>query len=223
MNAQCNIVFDWNGTLLDDLYPALAAHNAVLRMMGVDEISAERYQSDYNVPFIKMYESAGCEMTQLAAREKEVHATFHATYDEAVKAVPLRQGAEATLRFLRDAGAHIIVLSNHTVAAITAQAKQLGILGYFSAVLANDVNGVAYKKRGKDLRLKDYMQAHHLAGGFIVGDTIEEIEIGRDYDLQSFAITGGMCSTGRLDAEKPHHLITSLTEIQPILRQRGFA
>jgi phosphoglycolate phosphatase len=217
------IVFDWNGTLLDDLEQSLAGFNAVLRMMGAPEFSVDEYQQRYTVPFIKLYESGGVDADELRAREVEVHQVFHATYDQAALSAQLRQGAQELLDFLRQNRIRILVLSNHTVHDIRFQAARLGIEPFFDAVLANDVNGVAYITRGKDQRLKDYMQQHAIEGGIIVGDTVEEVEIGQDIGLISVALTGGMCSEQRLREIGPDHLIDSLAQLPPILEARGYA
>jgi phosphoglycolate phosphatase len=217
------VVFDWNGTLLDDLLHSLCGFNAVLRLFGVREFSVSEYQKNYTVPFIKLYEQAACDPVQLRPREQEIHTVFHAAYDEAVKTARLREGAESLLGFLRSRDTCIIVLSNHTVPDIEFQSKRLGIFQFFDAVLANPVNGVAYQKRGKDRLLKDYMKEKGLQGGCIVGDTVEEAEIGRDIGLVSVALTGGMCAEERLREVRPDHLIHSLAELQPIFQEGRFA
>jgi phosphoglycolate phosphatase len=219
MRGHQTIVFDWNGTLLDDLKASLEGFNAVLNVLGVREVNADRYRHDYNVPFITMYEKAGCDPKELRAREKDVHTIFHRTYEDAVKATDLREGAGELLQSLCRRRCLIVVLSNHTVADIRAQATRLGIRACFDAILANEINGGAYIKRGKGQRLKHYMHDHHLSGGSIVGDTTEEIEIARESHLQSFALTGGMCSHDRLHAKRPDHLVHSLLDIQPILEK----
>lgn len=217
------IVFDWNGTLFDDLRHSHGAFNAVLARFGVPALDEAWYQEEYTVPFIQLYEAAGCDAKALLAREQEVHATFHAAYDEAAKTATLRTGAKELLHFLQDHKMPMVVLSNHTLHDIEFQGTRLGIRHYFDAILANEVNGTGYKIRGKDQRLKRYMAERDLAGGVIVGDSVEEIEIGRDFGLLSIAITGGMCSEARLRAAQPNHLVHSLHELQPILLDRGFA
>ena len=53
----------------------------------------------------------------------------------------------------------------------------------------------------------------------IVGDTEEEIEIGRELGLVTIAITDGMCSTSRLRSMKPDFLIDTLAPIPAIARR----
>ena len=57
----------------------------------------------------------------------------------------------------------------------------------------------------------------------IIGDSVEEIHIAREQGLISVAITGGCVSEKRLRAEKPDYVIHALTELKPIMQERGFA
>jgi phosphoglycolate phosphatase-like HAD superfamily hydrolase len=76
----------------------------------------------------------------------------------------------------------------------------------------------------KGKRLSIYMSEKHIdpKHGIIVGDSIEEIEIGRAEGMVTVAITGGGAAEQRLRAEKPDYVIHSLHELKPILRERSF-
>jgi len=51
----------------------------------------------------------------------------------------------------------------------------------------------------------------------IVGDSLEEIEIGKNLGIKTVAITNGYVSTARLKAAKPDFLINTLTELIDIV------
>ncbi|RME93068.1 MAG: HAD family hydrolase, partial [Verrucomicrobia bacterium] len=51
-----NIIFDWSGTLVDDLPAVLAATNAVFRQAGVPEMSLEEFRREFCLPFKKFYD-----------------------------------------------------------------------------------------------------------------------------------------------------------------------
>jgi phosphoglycolate phosphatase-like HAD superfamily hydrolase len=76
----------------------------------------------------------------------------------------------------------------------------------------------------KSDRLRLYMKNNGLnpAHTFVVGDTVEEIEIAREFGMGSAAITGGLASEEMLRASNPDYIIHSLDELAPILRQRRF-
>ena len=68
-------------------------------------------------------------------------------------------------------------------------------------------------------RLEDYMKDKHFKPGevVIIGDSPEEIEIGRKMGLKSITITDGFFSTKRLKEKKPDHLVKRLDEIIGII------
>lgn len=51
-----HIIWDWNGTLLDDIGASLASVNDMLAMRGKPPIDADYYRECIGVPIIKFYE-----------------------------------------------------------------------------------------------------------------------------------------------------------------------
>ncbi|MER5967798.1 HAD hydrolase-like protein [Streptomyces sp. NPDC002057] len=51
-----HLVWDWNGTLLDDTGAVIGATNAAFAELGLEEITLERYRELYTVPVPKFYE-----------------------------------------------------------------------------------------------------------------------------------------------------------------------
>ena len=50
------VIWDWNGTLLDDVGAALASVNDMLALRGKEPIDLVRYRECIGVPIIKFYE-----------------------------------------------------------------------------------------------------------------------------------------------------------------------
>ncbi|MFE7550870.1 HAD family hydrolase [Streptomyces gardneri] len=51
-----HLVWDWNGTLLDDTGAVIGATNAAFAELGLEQITLERYRELYTVPVPKFYE-----------------------------------------------------------------------------------------------------------------------------------------------------------------------
>ncbi|MFI8822198.1 HAD family hydrolase [Streptomyces sp. NPDC053431] len=51
-----HLVWDWNGTLLDDIAAVIGATNAAFAELGLEPITLERYRELYTVPVPKFYE-----------------------------------------------------------------------------------------------------------------------------------------------------------------------
>lgn len=204
-------VFDWNGTLIADFSAIHASCNAMLGVYGHRALLASEYRDVYTIPFGRTLEKLG--ITEALIKEKGAEATslFHDSYEPRAVKARTRMGARAMLVALKQKGVTCVVLSNHTAESISLNLKRLKLADYFDAVLANETIGMAINT-GKQHRLEDYLAKKqiHPSQVLIVGDTIEEIHIGRNLGLKTAAITGGYHSVKRLRGESPDLIINSL-------------
>ena len=53
-----HLIWDWNGTLLDDAWLCREIMNGQLRRRGLPELSAERYEQIFDFPVEKYYRDA---------------------------------------------------------------------------------------------------------------------------------------------------------------------
>jgi phosphoglycolate phosphatase len=51
-----NVIFDWSGTLVDDLPAVWRATNHVFRNAGVPEITLDEFRAEFCLPFTKFYD-----------------------------------------------------------------------------------------------------------------------------------------------------------------------
>jgi phosphoglycolate phosphatase-like HAD superfamily hydrolase len=76
-------------------------------------------------------------------------------------------------------------------------------------------------KRSKETKLADFIKKYKFKPREIisVGDTTEEVEIGRNLHLHTVAITGGENTTSRLKKAKPDFIIHNLKDLIPIIKK----
>jgi phosphoglycolate phosphatase-like HAD superfamily hydrolase len=208
------IVFDWNGTILADTSACLRATNTVLDKLGKPRATIAQYRHHYTMPLNKLYYALGIDADTIEKHAPVIHPLWHETYSAAN--IRLRRGARAMLQSMRTAKCEAIILSNYVVHRIEAQAQKFGVREHFREILAYEVGDATFRMRGKGARLKEYLRANPVHKGMIIGDSEEEVEIGRELGLTTVAITDGMCSTARLRAMKPDYLVQSLAQVPPI-------
>jgi len=224
MNAQKNIIFDWNSTLLDDFPIIHECMNHIMQRVGKAPISIDQFRAAYEVPFETLYTNLGFaddEVDHVMNLDRHV---FHDVYEPKAENAPLRDGAAELLQHAHDNGVHAYILSNHIVEPIRTQLRRLEIEHFFTEVLAYATRETQFRDMTKGERLRLFMAEQGIAGSgsMIVGDSVEEIEIARAIGMISVAITGGGALEERLRAEKPDYVIHSLHELKPILLERGF-
>lgn len=219
-----HIVFDWNCTLLDDIQAMHSCTNLLLESEGLPAIPVETFQDHYTIPFDRLYRNMGFNDEQVKRLMSLENSAFHDHYEPLAAKAGLRAGASEILNHAQKHGVQNLILSNHLVDPIRTQLRRLEIEQHFAEVLAYADRTTQFRDMTKGERLRRFMAQHHAAAEavMIVGDSIEEIDIAREQNLISVAITGGCVSEARLAAEKPDYLIHSLHELKPIMHERGF-
>jgi phosphoglycolate phosphatase len=51
-----NIIFDWSGTLVDDLPAVLQATNFIFQQAQLPEMTLEKFRAEFSLPFTKFYD-----------------------------------------------------------------------------------------------------------------------------------------------------------------------
>jgi phosphoglycolate phosphatase len=217
-------VYDWNGTLLDDMDAVIGALNVILRKFNRAEIEHEAFRDLCLYPFPILYRRLGFSEDEIETLGKDGNGIFHYNYELLAANAPLRKGAMGLLELSRKNKVQNLILSNHMVDAIGVQLERLNIKDYFSKVLAFASRESQYKDISKGERLRLYLKDNGInpATALIIGDSEEECEIARDLHLVSIAITGGTVSERRLRAANPDHIIHDFHELLPILQKRRF-
>ena len=207
-------VFDWNGTLLADFNATHEGGNKIFEFYGYAPISAQEYRRHFTIPFSKTLQNIGIPLEAIKEKGVESARIFHEYYEPRAARARTRKGTRAMLEELKKEGVICIILSNHTVENIYLHLTRLKLTDYFDAVLANE-NMDGSMHIGKQHRLEVYLKESHIKPqqSIIVGDTVEEIYIGRNLGLKTVAITGGYHTTQRLKDAKPDLIINSLNDI----------
>jgi phosphoglycolate phosphatase-like HAD superfamily hydrolase len=92
-----HVVWDWNGTLFDDLEIVVASVNVSLRSVGAPPIDTEGYRAVYQRPLHRFYEALlGRPVLpeEMQAIDNDFHAAYHALLDQARLTVDARSAVE---------------------------------------------------------------------------------------------------------------------------------
>lgn len=213
------VAFDWNGTIFADTYTIFRSNNENFIFLKIKPPTFSEFQRYYDVPVKKLYLAMGVPEDQIDKNAQKIVDIFMANYEPSVNRIRTRAYARELLIWLLKNNIKSVIFSNHTVDSIQKHLKRLKIEKYFSEIIANTMADFPLKGRTKKEKLKSYMGKHKISPSevLIVGDTTEEIEIGKELGVRSIAITHGNMSTGRLKKAKPDYLISSLKEVIDII------
>lgn len=201
-----NFIFDWSGTLVDDLPPVVHATNAVLAHCGRPTLTRGDFLREFELPFQRFYDRLLPGMP-LAELEPVFHAAFA---QSGVAAAPLPH-AGAFLHHCRQAGHRCFVLSAAHPAHLLAQSDAFGFTPFFEEIYA----GV----RDKSERIHHLLETHALdpAETAFIGDMTHDIETALHGGVTAVAVLTGYQDEARLRSASPHHVFADLAEFASFL------
>ena len=233
--TQKFVVWDWNGTLLDDTGVVLAVVNIVLGKLNKAPITLRTLQEcqacfhEHERPIEQFYRNVGLTDDEIPFIREHERNLFHEHYETLADKASLRDGAVNILNLLRAHGISNIIVSNHIADQIDRLLIRHGIRDYFGDIIAYADRHIHARDATKGDKLRHYIDEKGLnaANAIIIGDTKEEIDIARASGMGasgmgSIAITGGMYSQELLAGMHPDDVIFHLDELADIFRKRGF-
>ncbi|WEH33734.1 HAD family hydrolase [Streptomyces sp. AM 4-1-1] len=132
-NQRVHLVWDWNGTLLDDIDAVIAATNAAFTEIGLSAITLEQYRETYCVPIPRFYERLLGRLPTDAEWER-MDGVFQDRYAEHRVVCGLTAGAEELLARWRLAGRSQSLLSMHGHEQLLPLVRGYGIDRHFIRV-----------------------------------------------------------------------------------------
>ena len=127
-----NIIWDWNGTLLDDVSLCIEIINELLVANSLSEISYEKYREIFQFPISKYYEQLGFDLSN---NQFELLASDYVKqYNARVEECPLHTGVEETLDRLNILGKKQFSLSANEHLSLQEAVEQKRIDVYFDKI-----------------------------------------------------------------------------------------
>ena len=196
------LLFDWSGTLVDDLPPTLHATNVVLKAYDVPTMCREEFRERFRLPYPEFYEELlpGVTMTELEG-------LFRTAFRESPVGVTPLPYAREILTWCREEQVRCFVLSSMDEGLFMEQARAFGLLDYFEEVYA----GVIDKRE----RIGEILNTHNLEPSTtaFLGDMSHDVATAKHGGIDSLALTSGYDPAERLAKAVPTKLFEHLREV----------
>ena len=198
------IVFDWNGVLIADARACWEADNIVLKKFNGIPVKFNTWKKDVVIPAIDFYVKHGANKRKLLSKKEGCSNIFHTFYERRISKIRTRKNVKKILKWLHKKNIKCVILSNHTTDGINMQIKRLQIYKFIFHVIANSAKDSSIIKRNKMEKLRKFIAGEKYKPNevLIIGDSPEEVEIGKKLGLKTIAITGGYYATFRLKKNK---------------------
>ena len=189
------IIWDWNGTLLNDVDVNFEILNILLKKRNLPEFGGkEKYLDMFGFPIIDFYEKAGFDL--VGERLEDIAREYSHLYDELFPTVELYEKAEEVLRFFFNAGVNQVIVSASQQRLLTHQVTLHGIDHYFDDILGmRDIYG-----KGKVSIARYWMAQKGLMGRQVlfIGDTLHDKEVADSIGCDCILVADGHNSKERL-------------------------
>ncbi len=194
MRPHTHLVWDFNGTVLDDVQHGINCVNPMLAARGLPVIpDVKTYRTLFGFPIDDYYRRLGFDF------EKEDYDTvlapeWVARYLAGESSCPMNRGVSETMAAVTEKGIPQIMLSATRYEQLVAQLTRLGLHEMFEEILALD----NIHARSKTHRAVEWRAAHPEANPLLVGDTEHDAEVARAIGADCVLFTGGHQSRERL-------------------------
>ncbi|MDB6129290.1 MAG: Nucleoside triphosphatase NudI [Verrucomicrobiales bacterium] len=206
-----NIIFDWSGTLVDDLPAVWEASNHVFTQAGVEPMTLESFRAEFALPFKGFYDR----YTPHVPMEK-LEEWFHGFFRENQHSVVALPHAHEFLLFCRANKIRTFLLSTVHRDHYEVQCALTG----FSAFIDVPYVGV-WDKREKIL---DILRENSLVPGetMFIGDMQHDIDTAHHGKVHSCAVLTGYNRLDQLRQSNPDLIVEHLGELKEILTRSRF-
>jgi phosphoglycolate phosphatase len=189
-----HIIWDLNGTLIDDAELCVRAVNPLLREYGLSEIDLVRYQQAFRFPVSEYYVDLGFRLTP-----EEFEALSHRFHDHYHRLVPearLFEGTQELLGRLKEDGKRLSILTAAWHQDLERLVRHFAIESYFDHFF-----GLHHRQADSKIqRGRELLAASGLAREktILLGDTLHDLEVAEALGIQALLLTGGHMSEERL-------------------------
>ncbi len=205
-----HIIWDFNGTLLNDVDIGIQSINILLKARGLNELDGDIYREVSGFPIVDYYKRIGFDFSQEPYDKLALE--WVAQYTSRMDEAKLYEGALDMLAYVRDGGVGQILLSATELNMLKDQVASLGIGAWFDEICGMD-NVYAHGKRSLAER---WRENHPSAKVLFVGDTDHDLEVAEAIGADCVLFSGGHQSRVRL-VRLGYPVIDHLTELKNFL------
>lgn len=189
-----HVVWDWNGTLMDDLMLCLDIINKILQRRDLHEVDLERYRAVFGFPLPDYCRRLGFDLRRDPF--EILNAEFGELYEARRCESPLQKGVEQVLSSLLVKGVQHTLLSAYEEEKLREIVAFYGLSAYFEAILGMDNDrGEGKVERGRRCMEERGWQAEEMV---YIGDTLHDAEVAEAMGIDCVLVAHGHQNRERL-------------------------
>lgn len=206
------IIWDYNGTLLNDLQYSIDTMNSLLAERALPLLDTERYRRIFDFPVINYYKALGFDFKQDPF--EKIGLEFIARYNKGASNLQIRETALQLLKKFKENGFQQYILTARKEEALLEELENLGIKSYFEAVAGLRDNYAA----GKTERGKALFEVYDIVPKdcFLIGDTTHDSEVAYELGIDCVLSADGHHSKEKL-LQTQHPVVETLDDLLKLI------
>ena len=189
-----HIIWDWNGTLLDDVKIVVDAMNSLLIRRKLPLLDMEKYREFFTFPVKAYYDRLGFDF--LKEPFEELASEYISEFNSDKYGFKLHKGVEDVLEYVRTMGIGQSILSASKEQELNEILLQMNIKEFFENV-AGLGNHYADSKVARGIELLSDLNLKP-DDVLLIGDTIHDYEVSRELGCDCLLVCNGHQSQKRL-------------------------
>ena len=196
LNNYSHVIWDWNGTLFDDVELCAGIMNILLTQESLPIISVEKYKAIFTFPVIEYYKIAGHTFKKNSF--EVIGKQFMDEYEIRKGNCKLYPGASELLQILQSEKINQYLLSAYEQNSLNNILDIYGIKNYFKYIVGLD-NIYANSKSHLAENLAFKIRSNGTSGNILlIGDTIHDYEVAREINSDCILLSHGHQDEERL-------------------------
>lgn len=192
-----HIIWDWNGTLLDDLDVCVDVMNGLLTDRRLARIDVDRHREVFDFPVETYYRALGFDFSEESFGT--VASDYCTRFDHRVADCRLHDDVEAVLGKIAAANARQSILSSCEQGSLIEAVRSFGLTGHFGAIVGQaDQHAKGKVAAGADLLARAAAPRQRT---LLVGDTLHDYAVAKALGIDCILVSLGHHSTSRLTTE----------------------
>jgi phosphoglycolate phosphatase len=189
-----HIIWDWNGTILDDVDLCVDLINWLMKQHGLINLTYNEYREIFTIPVKDYYIKAGFDFTKESF--EVVGRQWMDEYERRKYECGLFPGIKDILSRIKSAGVQQSILSAYSQHTLDEIVEKYGLTGYFTHIAGLDNIYAASKVAlGKTLIEKINIKEGE---ALMIGDTLHDYEVAKEIGAVPLLLANGHQSRNKL-------------------------
>lgn len=203
-----NLIFDWSGTLCDDMALTIEATNYVLAQYGREPLDRKAFRNEFQLPYPDYYAVKIPE-----AKLEDLENYYRYSFDRSETGVTLIPHAKEFVQFCRERGVRCFILTSMDPKAFLEQATQLGMYDYFEHIHSGIHN--------KEHYIATLMQQHGLnpKETAFIGDMQHDIRAAHCAGITGIGVLTGYNNPTQLAESEPELTVPDLSALRSLIER----